>query len=45
MAGEKSKEQRDTGKVRYRRKGGKLNTEQQSVFAPGSVGIDKTEAS
>lgn len=38
-------EQQDRNKVRISREGGRVKREQESVFAQGSVGDDKTEAS
>lgn len=37
--------QRVRNKVKISREGGKMNRERESVFALGSVGDDKTEAS
>lgn len=38
-------EQQDGNQVRISRGGGRVEREQESVFAQGSVGDDKTEAS
>lgn len=38
-------EQRDRNEVRSSREGGRTSGERESVFARGSVGDDKTEAS